>query len=203
MFLLILSFSIALMWPLKTGIFDRALLAGLCFPLLFIGLNIMGLPVHSDLLLDCIAALLLVVALRHYWRNRSGQSGRTTVSSWQRGDGLATLALMLLFVLAMELQYAGNGVLPVHDPIAVPSIARRIFLTGDALLDHFAPGAYHGAYPPGYPVLTSLFYSRLGNAAVLLAFKHINILIIACIPVGRLTVPLKKIRQRLLTFYRL
>lgn len=93
----------------------------------------------------------------------------------------ASLAITLGFGFMIVTTYGSSYILPAHDPIAVPLLAKTI-LGGTLPLDAFPAGSSAHSYPPGYPMLFAPMLAVLPAADSLLLFKILNITTIAMIP---------------------
>lgn len=182
MFVFILSLWLFLILPLAAGLIERLLLGILCFPLIFVILNMAGIAVHSSSILSVLSLLLLILTL-YQRRSIYRLSSSNGCPPLTYPDAVGTFGFVVFFWGMMELLYSGSAVLPAQDPIAVQSIAYQTSLSGNALMDHFKPGSFHAAYPPAYPIfLSALVHSWCDAPHALMAFKHINLFILSGIP---------------------
>ncbi len=176
MFYFVIVFSLIFFEKRSYPFFHSLLLSLLAFPAVYYLFSLAGVPVVSHIVLDVIAALLLA----GYIICRTYQFAVKMKSEWK--EHLPDLLIPALSVGLIAFLLKNTFILPVYDPVTVPSLAKIIFNAGTIpeTLSPYSDDPF--TYPPGYPVFISIFYTFNSPLFVLMVFKWINILVLSLTP---------------------
>ena len=156
------------------------LLGGCIFLLLLVTCRVIGLTTGflTNPVLAIVVAGFLAVAWQ--WQGRPLNSWTALVQPRERDwRWIFPAPLLIAFLLAWI--YRKGIVLPVHDPIAIPSLA--VFLAANVLpAKAFALGSFAHTYPPGAPALYAYALSVISPVTGLAAMKLANLLALLLIP---------------------
>lgn len=86
------------------------------------------------------------------------------------------------FAVLIAIVYHAGYILPAHDPIAVPLLAKTI-ASGSLPLDAFTVGSSAYTYPPGYPILFAPIMRFVPPVDAYFVFKIASLATILLIPV--------------------
>ena len=141
----------------------------------FVSLKFVGLRLEAPALWDLIfagAATCVATIVTPKTETRGGSK-----------DHLFGILCGVVFFAFLLIIYQPSGaVLPVHDPIAVPTIA-KIISEGSFPASYYSPADLAYSYPPGYPIIFSYFVTLFGIRA-LTVFKDLNLAVLAAIPLA-------------------
>ncbi|MBM1173048.1 hypothetical protein [Microvirga arabica] len=157
---------------------DHCILAGLLFTLSALALEFIALRLHiptwGSLIAISGAFILGLAACRPISDASARVPGRASTSN--------CVVVVSFFIAFIAFVYRSGYVLPAHDPIAVPLLA-KIVTFGKLSLDEFVRGSSAYSYPPGYPILFSPVMAFVPAVDAYFVFKVLNIATVALIPV--------------------
>ncbi len=160
----------------KLPVFHSLILALAIFPALYYIVSLLGIEVIYNKYLDLISISIFLAFIFY------------KVISWIRYNAkfekdvfISPIILFLSFICFCFL-YHKSFLLPVHDPITVPSLAKIIY-NAKCFPKTWEPLSSQAlVYPPGFSIFLSIFYSFENSLLVLLIFKYINICIVSFTP---------------------
>ena len=176
MFYFVSIFFLLIIHKRTLPLFHSLVLALAIFPALFYLCDLLGVKVSHSIYLDILSLVVLSVFLVYRFIiifKRMFISEKDLVSD---------LVLPILFFGFFAFIFYNSFVLPAHDPVGVPSLAKLIFNAGGIpnTLSPLSEGPFF--YPPGYSIFLSIFYNFDNPFVVLFVFKYLNIVVVSLTP---------------------
>ena len=160
----------------KLPVFHPLILALTIFPALYYIVSLTGIEVIFNKYLDLISISIFFAFI--FYR----------AISWVRynakfeKDSLISMIIIAFSFICFCFLYHKSFLLPVHDPITVPSLAKIIYNAKCFPMTWEPLSSQSLVYPPGYSIFLSFFYSFENSLLVLLIFKYINICVVSFTP---------------------
>ena len=157
-------------------LFHSFILALTIFPAIYYLLSLLGIKIPHNVYLDILALVAFLIfilyrtvkILKHIFRSDKSI--------------IINLSLIGFFFAYFAFVYYNSFILPGHDPIAVPSLAKLIYNAGCIPKTLSPLGEEPFWYPPGYSIFISIFYSFNNPFIVLFLFKYLNIIVVSVTP---------------------
>lgn len=184
MYYLIYIFFIIYKIERNHNVFHSFLLTLTIFPGIFYIVSIFGGKLIFSYKLDIIFLGILILFLVYL----SFKNVKNLLYVWKQN--FQTLTVEWIFFMMMPIASffyffyitKDSLILPVHDPITVPTLAKIIFNSGNIPQDLSPLSSQNFTYPPGFSIFISLFYSFGDPLFVLLIFKYLNIIVVSFTP---------------------
>jgi len=160
----------------KLPVFHSLILALTIFPALYYIVSLTGIEIIYNKYLDLISISIFLVFIFYrviLWSRHNAKFEK---------DALISLIIIAFSFICFCFLYQKSFILPVHDPITVPSLAKIIY-NAKCIPKTWEPLSSQAlVYPPGYSIFLSIFYSFENSLLVLLIYKYINICIVSFTP---------------------
>jgi hypothetical protein len=142
--------------------------------------HVVGLRLTPAVLGGCASLAVAAVAMGTR-RRPVGDGSASRGAGWH---GMANAALYLAALAGYTVLLNDSWLLPRHDSIAVPCLARALAATGELSNTVYGPQAFHAGYPPGYALLLALPAHLLPPLAFLTLWKALNLAIACAVPLA-------------------